>query len=70
MKLAASVASYGEAYRLGGDEFCAVVTVEEDRLEEVMAGASLALSESGDEFSVRRSRRPPGSSRCATPTTP
>jgi diguanylate cyclase (GGDEF)-like protein/putative nucleotidyltransferase with HDIG domain len=55
MKLAASVASYGEAYRLGGDEFCAVVTVEEDRLEEVMAGASLALSERGEEFSITAS---------------
>jgi len=55
MKLAASVAPYGEAYRLGGDEFCAVVTVEEDRLEEVMAGASLALSESGEEFSISAS---------------
>jgi diguanylate cyclase (GGDEF)-like protein len=55
MKLAASVATYGEAYRLGGDEFCAVVTVEEDRLEEVMAGASLALSESGEEFSITAS---------------
>jgi diguanylate cyclase (GGDEF)-like protein len=55
MKLAASVATYGEAYRLGGDEFCAVVTVEEDRLEEVMAGASLALSESGEEFSISAS---------------
>ena len=57
---AASAASYGEAYRLGGDEFCAAVTVEEDAPEEVMAGASLALSESGDESSVRRIRRPPG----------
>ena len=55
MKLAAYVAPYGEAYRLGGDEFCAVVTVEEDRLEEVMAGASLALSESGEEFSISAS---------------
>jgi two-component system, cell cycle response regulator len=55
VKLAASVATYGEAYRLGGDEFCAVVTVEEDRLEEVMAGASLALSESGEEFSITAS---------------
>jgi diguanylate cyclase (GGDEF)-like protein len=54
-KLAASVAPYGEAYRLGGDEFCAVVTVEEDRLEEVMAGASLALSERGEEFSISAS---------------
>jgi diguanylate cyclase (GGDEF)-like protein len=55
MKLAASVAPYGEAYRLGGDEFCAVMTVEEDRLEEVMAGAALALSESGEEFSISAS---------------
>ena len=55
MKLAASVAPYGEAYRLGGDEFCAVLTVEEDRLEEVIAGAAHALSESGEEFSISAS---------------
>ncbi|HSS58703.1 MAG TPA: HD domain-containing phosphohydrolase [Solirubrobacteraceae bacterium] len=55
MKLAASVAPYGEAYRLGGDEFCAVVTVEEERLEEVMAGAALALCERGEEFSISAS---------------
>jgi diguanylate cyclase (GGDEF)-like protein len=55
MKLAAAVAPYGEAYRLGGDEFCAVMTIEEERLEEVIAGAALALSENGEEFSIRAS---------------
>ena len=54
-KLAAAVAPYGEAYRLGGDEFCAVMTIEEDRLEEVIAGAALALSETGEEFSISAS---------------
>jgi diguanylate cyclase (GGDEF)-like protein len=56
MKLAAAVAPYGEAYRLGGDEFCAVMTIDEDRLEEVIAGAAAALSESGEEFSISASR--------------
>jgi diguanylate cyclase (GGDEF)-like protein len=55
MKLAAAVAPYGEAYRLGGDEFCAVMTVEEDRLEDAMAGAALGLTESGEEFSISAS---------------
>jgi diguanylate cyclase (GGDEF)-like protein/putative nucleotidyltransferase with HDIG domain len=54
-KLAAAVAPYGEAYRLGGDEFCAVMTIEEDRLEEVIAGAAHALSETGEEFTISAS---------------
>ncbi len=54
-KLAAAVAPYGEAYRLGGDEFCAVLSIEEERLEEVIASAAEALSESGEEFSISAS---------------
>jgi len=54
-KLAAAVAPHGDAYRLGGDEFCAVLDVEEDRLEELIAAAARALTESGDELSVTAS---------------
>ena len=48
-KLAAAVAPYGDAYRLGGDEFCAVLTVEQERLEEVIAAAAHALTQTGEE---------------------
>jgi HD-GYP domain-containing protein (c-di-GMP phosphodiesterase class II) len=49
------VAPYGEAYRLGGDEFCAVLTIEPQRLEDVIAGAAHALSEVGEEFTITTS---------------
>ena len=54
-KLAASVAPYGEAYRLGGDEFCAVLAIEPERLEDVIAGAAHALTEVGEEFTITTS---------------
>jgi diguanylate cyclase (GGDEF)-like protein len=54
-KLAAAVEPYGEAYRLGGDEFCALMAIEEQHLEEVIAAAAQALSESGEELSISAS---------------
>ena len=54
-KLAAAVAPHGEAYRLGGDEFCAVLAIEPEALEEVIAGAAHALSEVGEEFTITSS---------------
>ncbi len=51
-KLASAVRPYGEAYRLGGDEFCAVVTADPDRLEDLLAAASAALTERGEGFEV------------------
>ncbi len=54
-RLRTAVAPFGEAYRLGGDEFCALLEVDEERLEQVIATAADALAESGDEFSVRSS---------------
>jgi len=54
-KLATAVAPYGDAYRLGGDEFCAVMAIEEEGLEEVIASAADALTESGEEFSISAS---------------
>jgi diguanylate cyclase (GGDEF)-like protein/putative nucleotidyltransferase with HDIG domain len=54
-KLAAQVGTSGEAYRLGGDEFCAVLDAESERLEQTIASTAQALSESGEEFSISAS---------------
>ncbi|MGZ8635035.1 MAG: HD domain-containing phosphohydrolase, partial [Solirubrobacteraceae bacterium] len=54
-KLVTFVAPYGEAYRLGGDEFCAVLAIEPERLEDVIAGAAHALTEVGEEFTITAS---------------
>ena len=54
-KLAATVAPHGEAYRLGGDEFCAVLAIEPERLEDVIAGTAHALTEVGEEFTITSS---------------
>src|SRR4051812_3583362 len=54
-KLSDEVAPYGQAYRLGGDEFCAVLELDADRVEETIAIAAHALSETGEGFSVTAS---------------
>ncbi|HEY1275131.1 MAG TPA: HD domain-containing phosphohydrolase [Thermoleophilaceae bacterium] len=54
-KLAAAVGSHGTAYRLGGDEFCVLVDAGQERLEELLASAAHALTEAGEEFTVRPS---------------
>jgi diguanylate cyclase (GGDEF)-like protein len=54
-KLRAAVAPFGEAYRLGGDEFCAVVSVEPHALEDLLAATAIALSDSGEGFEVHAS---------------
>jgi diguanylate cyclase (GGDEF)-like protein len=54
-KLAAVVAPYGDAYRLGGDEFCAVLAVDDERRAAVVAAAAHALTVSGDGFSITAS---------------
>ena len=51
-KLSAEVAGRGDAYRLGGDEFCVVLRFEADRVEEAIAAGAHALSETGEEFSI------------------
>jgi len=51
-RLAAAAAPYGAAYRVGGDEFCAVLSLDEHRLEEALAAAVQALTESGEEFAI------------------
>ncbi len=50
-----AVAPYGDSYRIGGDEFCALIDVREGRLESVLGAACAALSETGDGFAVRTS---------------
>ena len=48
---------YGEAYRLGGDEFCAVVSIIPRELEAFLVDATAALRESGEGFAVESSVR-------------
>ena len=54
-KLAAAVAPTGEAYRLGGDEFCALVPARSRALRGLVARAAAALSEHGERFSITAS---------------
>jgi diguanylate cyclase (GGDEF)-like protein len=51
-KLAATVDGDGEAYRLGGDEFCVLLGVDLDHLDDMIAAVGDALTEEGDEFTV------------------
>jgi diguanylate cyclase (GGDEF)-like protein len=51
-KLAAAVASHGTAYRLGGDEFCVLLSAQSAELESVVAAAAGALVERGENFDV------------------
>ena len=53
--LAASVAGDGEAYRLGGDEFCVLLDGSYDREHPLVAGARSALAERGSGFTVTAS---------------
>jgi diguanylate cyclase (GGDEF)-like protein len=54
-KLAAAVAGHGIAYRLGGDEFFAVVEGTPNDAERVVTLARVSLAERGDHFSVTAS---------------
>ena len=54
-RFAHALAPHGSSYRIGGDEFCALIDVGEDAFENVMRAACEALSESGEGFSVRTS---------------
>jgi diguanylate cyclase (GGDEF)-like protein len=52
-RLATAMERYdGAAYRLGGDEFCAVLSIPESELEEALAKAAAALEEHGENFAV------------------
>ena len=50
-----ALAPYGSSYRIGGDEFCALVDVGAGKFESVMGAACAGLSESGEGFDVRTS---------------
>jgi two-component system cell cycle response regulator len=50
--LRAFMASRGDVFRMGGDEFCALFEPGEDGLAPLVQGAALALSEHGEGFSV------------------
>jgi diguanylate cyclase (GGDEF)-like protein len=56
-KLAATVAPEGTAYRLGGDEFCALLPAprRSEELHALVSSAAGALEEHGETFSVKAS---------------
>ncbi|HYP47007.1 MAG TPA: diguanylate cyclase [Thermoleophilaceae bacterium] len=51
-RLGEAVRPWGRAYRLGGDEFCALVRPRTARLDGIVDAATAALTESGDGFDV------------------
>jgi diguanylate cyclase (GGDEF)-like protein len=52
-KLKAAVSDIGEAYRMGGDEFCALVRLEDGNLQSITDHVGAALAEEGDGFTIR-----------------
>jgi diguanylate cyclase (GGDEF)-like protein len=54
-RLGAAIGPHGTAYRMGGDEFCAIVHTAGVGLEPIAAAASAALSEHGEGFDVTSS---------------
>jgi diguanylate cyclase (GGDEF)-like protein len=54
-KLELAVGETGDAYRLGGDEFCAHLRLDGPDPDDLIFTAAGALSESGSEFKVRAS---------------
>ncbi len=54
-KLAAAVAPAGDAFRLGGDEFCVLISAGPDQLHDVVTAAAEALDERGETFAIRAS---------------
>jgi len=54
-QLAAAVAPYGSAYRLGGDEFCIVASTRSQSAEAICRAAEAALSEHGSGFAITAS---------------
>jgi diguanylate cyclase (GGDEF)-like protein len=54
-RLANAVGATGEAYRLGGDEFCVLVSPGRDGIDPILAACSAALNERGEGFEVTSS---------------
>ena len=55
-KLRAAAEPYGRAYRLGGDEFCVLATLDRVAPDSVLVDATSALWETGQGFSIGSSR--------------
>jgi two-component system, cell cycle response regulator len=55
INLGRSIRPYGGAYRIGGDEFCVLVTTGASSAKTIIALAAAALSERGEGFSVQSS---------------
>jgi two-component system cell cycle response regulator len=53
--LAEAIRPYGRAYRLGGDEFCALLSIRAPGPDAIVASASAALSERGEGFAIASS---------------
>jgi diguanylate cyclase (GGDEF)-like protein len=51
-QLGEAVAGRGHAYRMGGDEFCALVDVRDERPEQLAATIASSLSEHGEGFMI------------------
>ena len=54
-RLADAVAASGDAYRLGGDEFCVLVSPATQGIDPILAACSAALHEHGEGFEVTSS---------------
>ena len=54
-RLADAVGASGEAYRLGGDEFCVLVSPGRGGIDPILAACSAALNERGEGFEVTSS---------------
>lgn len=55
VKLATAVRPWGNAYRLGGDEFCVLAPIDEAMAEAVIRAGEVALSERGPGFCIETS---------------
>ncbi len=51
-RLTATVESFGSAYRMGGDEFCTLTSVDPDGVDAMRERATAALLESGEAFDI------------------
>jgi diguanylate cyclase (GGDEF)-like protein len=54
-RLSDAVAAHGGAYRLGGDEFCVLLQLDGEDVDDLIARAAAALSDSGKQFAIRAS---------------
>ncbi|HEX5713495.1 MAG TPA: diguanylate cyclase, partial [Solirubrobacterales bacterium] len=55
-RLGSFAAAHGRAYRLGGDEFCLLAECTAAEVDAIIAGATAALSEHGEGFSITASQ--------------